>query len=234
MSFLEIAALMRRHLLAVTFVFVLAAAVLYDFKSTPPMYQESATVVFTAPSSVANPNPYSSFGGDLITTGEVMIRTLMSPAGQQRVREAGGTADFGVGLVNLYNQEYPDYSDPYATMSVTSVNPSAVHLTFAVVARQLAGILASRQAQAKVPPHNRITAHVIGDTGVTALRGSSKRTYAGVVLLTVVTAFMVSIWLDRRRGRRGGIRPAARPDRPDRPGQPEQPVAERTAEPVRY
>jgi hypothetical protein len=217
MSLLEIAALMRRHFLAVMVVFVLAAAVLYDFKTSPRLYQESATVVFIAPSSLANPNPYSSFGGSLITAGEVMIRLLMSPQGQQRVREAGGTADFNVALVNLYNQEYPDFGDPYAILSAAADNPAAAHATFVVVARQLLGILASRQARYGVAPHSRVTAHLVGDSGPVVQQGSSKRAYAGVFLLTIVAAFMVAISLDRRRGRRGGARRARQGDHPGPP-----------------
>jgi len=229
MSFLEIAALMRRHFIAVMAVFILAAGVLYDFKSTPQTYQESATVVFTPPTSLQNPNPYSSFGGSLITAGEIMIRFLMSPQGQQRVRAAGGTADFNVALVNLYNQEYPDFGDPYAILSASSDNPAAAHATFVVVARQLLGILAAKQAQAGVSPHNRVAARVVGDSGPVVQHGSSKRAYAGVLLLTIVPAFMVAISLDRRRDRRRGARRArppahsgpparARPAEPARPG----------------
>jgi hypothetical protein len=205
MSLLEIGALLRRHKIAVILVLLLALAIAIDVKKTPQVYQESATVVFTVPVSAANPNPYFSFNEDLIPTGSVIISILMSPASQQRVRKAGGSAQFNVVLVNLYNLEYPYHGVPYATLTTTSESLAAVHRTFVVVAQQLDSILASRQAS--VTPHNRITAKIIGDSGPIVASGSRKRTYAGLVLLTVVVAFTLANSLDRRRRRLGGEKP---------------------------
>jgi uncharacterized protein involved in exopolysaccharide biosynthesis len=197
----EILALLMRHKLAVILVLVLAVGLLVDFKKTPPVYQETATVVFTSPVSTVNPNPYSSFGGNLVTAGDIILRILRSPASQQQVLAAGGSAAYSVQLVNLYNMEYPDYGLPYAEMAASSTSPAQAHQTFDIVTRQLFSILKSRQVLAKVHPVNRITIKLIGVSGPLPLQGSAKRSDAGLVLLTIIVLFSVVNGLDRRQRR---------------------------------
>jgi len=195
----EMAALVRRHWIAAAVVLVLAVAALHSIKSSPPGYQESSTVIFIAPTSNNFPNPYDSAGdAPLITTDEIVVRAMMSPQSKQLVQAAGGTGDFTVAMVNLYNQEYPDYSVPNATITTQASSPEAAHRTYVIVARQLTNRLA--EMQAKVQPHNRIVTNIVGDSGPIIQIGSPKRVYAGLILLTLIAFFMLAIFLDRHPG----------------------------------
>jgi hypothetical protein len=193
----EILALIRRHVVAVLLVLAVAAGVAYNIKSTPPTYQQSVTAVFIGPPSTAFPNPYAAFNSALLTTAEVMTRFLMGPQGQQQVRVAGGTSDFAAALVNLYNEQYPNYSQPYVQISAASQDPGAAHSTFQVVTRLLVQDLAASQAQQGVPMQGRVRIHLTGDTGLLAQPGSSKRTFAGLLLLTIVAVLFVATFLDK-------------------------------------
>src|SRR5215469_8405240 len=122
----EMLALARRHWVTAAVVLILAIAALHSVKSTPPTYQESSTVIFVAPTSNNFPNPYDSDSdAPLITTDEIMVRTMMSPQSQHLVQAAGGSGDFTVAMVNLYNQEYPDYGIPNATITTEASSPEA-------------------------------------------------------------------------------------------------------------
>jgi hypothetical protein len=192
----EIAALARRHWVVVAVVLILAGAALHSIKNSPPGYQESSTLIFVAPKSNNFPNPYDSDSdAPLITTGEITVRAMMSPQSHQLVQAAGGSADFSVELVNLYNQEYPDYGVPDATITTTGTSWEATHITYEIVTRQLASRLAAMQAGVKA--HNRITANTVGDSGPIIQTGSPKRVYAGLILLTLIAFFMLAIFLDR-------------------------------------
>jgi hypothetical protein len=195
-NFSQIYALMRRHLVAIVVIFVLAVGMAWDIKSTPPTYAESANVVFVAPSA----NPYSSlseFTGALVMSAFAMITTIQSQESQQEIREAGGTADFSVGVVNEGDEEYPYYGNPYVDLTTTSANPADVHRTFTIVIQSLRRLLSVRQAQAGVTPVNHIFINVVGDTGPVVQAGSPKRVFAGLIVLVVVTAFLIAIFLDR-------------------------------------
>lgn len=197
MSLQDIVALMRRHLAAVLVVVVCAAALAMVFKRTPIPYQESGTVVFSAPGSARYPNPYTSFNGSLVDAAGVIALAAMSPKDQGQVRAAGGTAAYDITLVNSYNLEYPDYSDPYDTVVATGADPAQVNRTFELVVAKMDSDLTAGQAQADVSAVNRITAHVLGDSGPLAQPGSSKRVYAALLALTIIAAFAIAIWLDR-------------------------------------
>jgi hypothetical protein len=147
------------------------------------------------------PNPYSAFSSDLGITAELMTRAMLDSQSQRRVREAGGTADFNLALVNLYNEEYPDYGTPYVTLTTTSVNQANVRRTFTIVVSLFEHLVLARQTQAGAPPNHRISIHVVADTGPLVQAGSSKRTFAGLALLAVVAAFLLSSFLDRHQGR---------------------------------
>ena len=216
----EIVALMRRHVFAVAVVLIAAVSLAYSVKRTPPTYQESATVIFTAPVSAVNPNPYDSYSGTLITAAEVMSRWIMGVQGQQQVRDAHATGTFNVALVNLYNQEYPNYSYPYVTVTATAGDPAAAHSTFEIVTRLLNDDLVAREVQAGVAPVNRIGMHATGDSGPLRQTGTPKRAFAGLIGLTIAALFLVTMFLDRhpirprallRSRRRGAPDPVARP-----------------------
>lgn len=196
MNFGQIYALIRRHLAAVMVIFILAAGMAWDIKKTPPTYSESANLIFTPPAV----NPYSSIGSFaniLITTAFTMTYAMLSPESRQMVREAGGTADFNLGLVNQSNEQFPYYGYPYVTLTTTSLNPTDAHRTFAIVAVSFQHLVSERQAQAGVLPISRISIHVVADTGPISQLGSPKRIYAGLMLLAIVTTFLVAGFLDR-------------------------------------
>jgi hypothetical protein len=210
MTLREIAALMRRHLLAVTVVLLIAVAVGYDFGNTPPAYSESATVVFTAKNSPAGSRSNPSFIVPLIATEVMMAQTLTSPPGQSQVRAAGGTASFQLVPSNLYSLQYPNYDEPDATLTATSQRPADAHRTFMVVLRLLGQRLTAMQAQAHVPLRGRIREYLVGDTGLASQPASATRVLAGLALLTLVGVFMVASFLDRRQRRPGILRAAGR------------------------
>ena len=200
MTLREIAALMRRHLLAVAVVLMISAGVGYRIMNTAPMYSESATVVFMAKNSPVGSRSNASFITPLIATEVMTVQTLMSPPEESQVRAAGGTASFQVVPLNQYSQQYPDYEEPAATLTTTSRRPADVHRTFTAVLRLLGQRLAAMQTG--VPSRSRIQASLIGDTGSVIQPDSSTRVFAGLVLLTVVAVFSTANFLDRLGQRR--------------------------------
>jgi hypothetical protein len=196
MSLREMTLLFGRHKIATALVLVVALMVAVYIKKTPPMYQETATVIFIGPGASAN--PYAEFTGSLVATGYVVIRALTSPSTEERIQEAGGSAAYTVALANGYNLQYPVYSEPYGTITSMSQSPAAVLRTFAIVAKQLNATLASRQAEARVPQTEHIVAHLIGG-GLTVVSGSHKRVYPGVLLLSAVALFLIVGTLDKLR-----------------------------------
>jgi hypothetical protein len=185
MSILEGAVRKHRHL-AVIAVVLLAAGVGYDISKTPAMYLDSATVIFSIPKSETAPNAYVSFTPSVIASGAAIAQIMMNPQSQRRIRAAGGTGDYDLALVNLYNEDYPNYSDPAATLTSESLSPAVALRTFKVAAGLLDRLLRVRQAQAGVSSRNLISARIIGNTGPLVQAGSPKRVYGGLALLTVL------------------------------------------------
>jgi hypothetical protein len=218
----EIAGLLWRHVLAVLAVLVLATGVAYTFRHTAPTYAESATLVFLPPISGAKPNPFSSVGGSLTEAAATVAIDAMSPLGQQQVRQAGGTAGVDVELLNSYNLEYPNFSNPYLTVTTSSADPSSANQTFNVVTKLLISQFTAQEMRDNVAPNNRIHIVLAGDTGPLRQQGSSKRALAALLILTIVAVFAVASFLDRhpvRLGRLPGIRLAgSRPARVRLPG----------------
>lgn len=193
MSLLDLAALMRRHAVAVTIVLVLAAVLGYELKHAKPPYNESSTVVFST-----SADPFG-VGNGVLVTADLMSRSMMSPQSEQLVRQAGGTVDYQVSLVNLYNIEYPDYSDPYVTISVTASDPVDAERTFSAVMHVLTNELKARQAGDGISPANQIDIKVLSATaGARPLTGYPKRTFGALAVLTVIAVFLVAAFLDRR------------------------------------
>jgi hypothetical protein len=193
----EITALARRHLIAILLIGGVAAGVAYSMKHTPPIYQEGCTIVLTAPISAVNPNPYGAFSGSMTETAGTIALLVMSPHGHGQVRASGGNANYDVSLVNFGNLSSPIFGAPTVTVTATSQDPNNVHHTFTVVTRFFEHELVIRQAMAGVRPVGRIGAHVVGDTGIGLVQGSSKRVYAGLLVLTIAAALSVSFFLDR-------------------------------------
>ena len=216
----EIGALLRRHVLAILAVILVSGGVAYSFKHTQPTYAETGTMVLLPPISGVKPNPFEAVGSSLTDAAAVLSFDVMSPAGQQRVIRAGGTAQVDVELVNYYNLQYPNFVNPYLTITTTSTDPNAVHSTFTLVTKMLTKDLTTRQ---DVAPNNQILIELAGDTGPLIEQGSSKRALGGLAILTLIAIFAVAAFLDRhpiwRRRERAGARVPAAPRRPG-PGRP--------------
>lgn len=216
MSIFEIAALLRRHLIAVLAVLVLALWLVHDFKATPTVYNDGATVVFKPPVSQRYPNPYESGGGSIITAAGVIATYVNGSEGQKLVTAAGGTLPYTTELINSYNQDYPNYSAPEVDVEVNGTDIGAVMRTYAAVIQVIKAQTVARQMAAKAPKVDRIAIKVIGDPGPLAQPGSSKRSLGGLMLLTLVGIFAVAIFFDRHpirlgelsRSRRGAGRSA--------------------------
>ena len=216
MSILEIGALLRRHFIAVLAVLVLAVWTVHDFKSTPMVYSDSATVVFKPPISKRYPNPYESGGGSIITAAGVIANYVNGSEGQKLVSAAGGTLPYTVELINTYNQDYPNYSAPEVDVEVNGTDIGAVTRTYAAVIQVIKDQTTARQIAAKAPKVDRIHLLVIGNPGPLSQPGSSKRAMGGLMLLTMVGIFAVAIFFERHpvrlrelgRSKRGAGRPA--------------------------
>lgn len=189
------------RLAAVVAVLFLAAGIRYDIASSSPVYAESASVIFSLPKSNNGAKAYIIFVSSLISSGEAMSQILMSPQSHRQISEAGGQAYVSLALVNLYDEEYPNYGLPLATLTTSSTVAANVHETFMIAARELGRLLAGWQARMGVQPRNRISAEVIGDTGPVVQSGSSRRVSAGIVVLALVGISALWRFIDRRRAR---------------------------------
>ena len=193
MSPLEIAALIRRHLVAVLVVCVLAAGLSYRLLHANPGYIDTATVAFTEPGGVfAN-------SVSLLVTDQVMATYMMSEDADLQIHRAGGTARYDVALVNLNDEFFPNYSVPYVTVTTASPDPVAAEHTFTAVMHVLTDNLASRQEQLGVRPANQIRAvNIAAPTGPIDQSGSRKRSLIGLGVLTLIAVYLMAAVLDRR------------------------------------
>lgn len=198
MTLREIIALMRRHAVAVGMIILIASCLAFHFATTKPMYLDSATLAFTAGSFRAD-------RGEVVMS-QVMTSAMMSKDTQSQVWKDGGTAAYDVALVNLNNENYPDYGDPYVTVTTSSRDPVQTQHTFSVVMQVLTDELAMRQTQAGADSNFRITANMMTDSGGPIIQpGYRTRTFAGLAVLTVVAAFLASTFLDRYPVRLRGL-----------------------------
>ena len=178
----------RLRLTLVMATLLLAAGAGYDIKISPPMYLESATVEFSLPKAQNAPNAYYMFAPSLITSGEATVQILMSPSAQRQIGTAGRGARVSLTLVNLYNEEYPYYGVPLATLTAASPVPADAHRTFVVAARVLGLLLTAQQKRAGVLPRERISARILGDSGPIIQTGSRARVFGGLALLAAIAA----------------------------------------------
>jgi len=192
----DIVAMLRRHLIAVAVACLAVLGFGYHLAHVNPGYTDVGTIGFIAPQ-----DPLTGFANARGTQAirVVTAEYMMGAAARQQVRAAGGTAAYDVELVNSYNQEFPDYSQPYVTVTTNSLDPTAALNTYNTVVSVLMRNLAERQAQQGVRPKMQITALQVNTTGPTVQSGSHKRLYAAIVVLMIVAAFMTASVLDRRR-----------------------------------
>ena len=135
----------------------------------------------------------------------MISQIVTSPQVEHKVAQAGGTAAYNLTLVNLYNQDYPDFGYPEATLSVHSPDPVSTHRTYLIAKRTLIETLASRQKHAGAPRGHRIVAQVADDSGPIPQTGSRKRALGGLLLLGLVAGG--TGWSLTGRGRIRGVRP---------------------------
>jgi len=188
---------------------LLAAGTGYDIKISPPMYLESATVELSLPRAENAPNDYDIYAYSLITSSEVMVQTLMSPSVLRQVRAAGRGATVNLALMDLYNEEYPNYGYPLATLTAASPAAADAHRSFVAAVSTISVLLAAQQEQLGVAPRDQITAQIFGDSGPVIQTGSRGRVFGGLALLTAMAVGLA--W--NGAGRWGA---AARPE----PGSP--------------
>jgi hypothetical protein len=165
-----------------------------------PGYIDSGGVGFTAPK-----NPISTFQNmqSLRIVEETVSSYMMGSQGEREVRAAGGTAPYSVTMLNLYNEEYPNYSQPYVTIAVMSNYPEEAQQTFRVVLGALRKATAMLQGRVGATPKNEVTAMLVAvPTGPIAQGGSHKRSYAALAALAIIAIFLIARALDRRRSRR--------------------------------
>jgi hypothetical protein len=171
---------------AVILVIVLALGVAVRIERTKPVYVETATVLFTSPPTDSSAAAYTWLAESLISTGAVICQVLASPQIKSRVVAAGGRAQYNMALVNLYNEDYPDYGYPEATLTAYSPSAASTHHTFVILREILARVLATRQRQAGAPAGDRIVVHISSDSGPVAESGSPKRALGGLLVLSLV------------------------------------------------
>lgn len=200
MSPQEIAAMLRRHLIAVAIVALAACMLSYHLVRGNPGYIDSGSVGFVAPR-----NPISMFENtrSLQVVEEATALFMMGPQGEREVRAAGGTVPYNVAMLNLYNEEYPDYSQPYVAITVMSNYPAEAQQTFRAVLGVLPKATAILQERVGAAPRNEVTARLVAEpTGPVAQGGSHKRSYAALAVLAILAIYMIARALDRRRPRR--------------------------------
>jgi hypothetical protein len=194
MSLLDIATLMRRHVVAAALMLVIAAVVGFGLEHAKPMYTDTTTVDLKTQA-----NPFVEATA-LLVTSDMMSRSMTSSQSELLVRQAGGTVGYQVDLVNLYNLQYPNYSVPYITVTVTAANPADVSKTFNAVMQVLTGELSNWQARQGISPVYQIALYILSSSkGVVPLSGYQKRTFGALIVLTIIAMFLVVSFLDKRR-----------------------------------
>jgi hypothetical protein len=196
-SYLAQRRLLHRYIYIVIPVVTLLILIAHSIERIPATYVDSATVVFATNTTSLALNPNSTVDGSLITTDAVVVGSLMDPQSRVLVRQAGGTADFNLSLINFDNQDFPEYSYPLAVLMTQSVDPLAAYHTFNAALKVLRQILADLQAHVSQP--DRISLRVVGATGPVRQPGSLKRSLAAIGLLTLIAIGIVANFLSRNR-----------------------------------
>ena len=91
---------------------VLLFVVSNGIEHIPATYVDSATIVFKTNKTSLALNSNSTVDGSLITTDAVAVGSLMDSQSRVLVRQAGGTADFNLSLINFDNQDFPTTATP--------------------------------------------------------------------------------------------------------------------------
>jgi hypothetical protein len=198
-SIVEIVAMMRRQVIGVGLVCVLALGLAYHLLHLDPGYSDTGTIAITAPKAWGQQNAFTDVE-DLLTTEEVLGWYVMGPQGQQAVRTAGGTASYDVAFKNDYTQQYPSYSEPYLIVTVTSPDPGRAEATFNAVIKVIESNAATRQLQLGANQRYLVVASPAGaPSGPVANKGSRTRVVAGLLVLAIIAVAATAAFLDRCR-----------------------------------
>jgi hypothetical protein len=192
----EIIGIGRRHLAAVAAVVLVAGGLFWYFTHRNPGYVDTGVVAFVAPKN--EQGGLFGYSQSLLAADQVMQARVTGAQGKQQVRQAGGTANFDIALANLNNEEFPSYSNPYATISTVSNDSAVAARTYRAVLQVLTRGLQQLQAQEGAPAKTWIQLHVISESpGPTLQKGSKVRIFVGLAILAVILAFMIAVFLDR-------------------------------------
>lgn len=191
---------------------VLATGIGYSAYNTVPVYVESATVLFTTAGATSADVAYALPLPSLITTGAIASHLVMDPATARLISAAGGTASYNLALINFYNEDYPSYDYPEATLTASSTSALAAHKTFVIATRTLNQVLQRIQAQRRVAVAARIVIRLIGASGPIATVGSHKRVLAGLLLLFMIIGSAIWRTVNQRFPVAGPGRHALQPE----------------------
>lgn len=199
LSLRQLSGLVRRQAAVVLIVFLVLLGIAYSFKKASQIYSESGTLVLMA----AVPNPYSTdLQPTLVNTGELLVKWINGPDGQAALHKAGVQTGTGIGLniglVNFYSEQFPDYQEPYMTVSVAEAGVANDAHAFIAALHVFDSELAHLQNEAGIKHSNFIKTRLIGDSGPMVASGSSKRVYGGLAIIGVVVAFLAAAAFDRR------------------------------------
>lgn len=201
MNLSVVMAMLRRHVMAVTGLLLIAGILGYQILHANPGYQDSGTIAFTAPNSWGPKNEFEDMQS-LLSDEEITGWFVEGDSGQREVREAGGVCSYTVTFFNAYNEEYPDYSQPYMTVTTSSSDPTAAQTTFTAVVKVIKSNLEKRQADVGVSLGNQAQALLAaGPSGPLPQKGSRIRTLFSYGFLVLTCGYAVVSFLDRRKVR---------------------------------
>jgi hypothetical protein len=209
----QLAALARRHLIAVSLILLVTAGIAIGFRYTGPGYEETTVVavepeIFRTVPAISDADSFLE-NASLITTCQLLVTRLSGPQGEAQLRQAGVTGSFAVSVVNSSNSDTPDYTYPYLSVSVTGRDPDATHDQWTGAMQVISTDIADLPGNQHLAQH-RIVTYVLSDSGPISQRGSLVRTYAALMFLALVAMYLICRFLDRRsRAAVGPIRKQA-------------------------
>jgi hypothetical protein len=187
--------MLRRQLIAVLLVCLVVVGVGYHVIHENPGFTDVGTIGFVAPPAIPGQG-VNSRGTQAIRVATVEY--MMGPEAAQLIKARGATAAYDVELVNGYNEEFPDYSQPYVQVTTNSLDPNAAQDTYNIVVGVMQKNLLDRQADLGAKNTSIIRGIQVNTTGPTIQTGSRKRGYAAIVILMIIVAFLAASLLDRR------------------------------------
>lgn len=194
-------ALLRRWPVTVALLVATIAATSAAFMAIPWQYESKATVVFLSSRKGAQPvggNPWLAFDGSLTITAEVIARGMSDERTMQRLKDAGNTAEFTVGLAQ-------DSRGPLLDITATAPDPKVAQSTMEALAELSAQRLNEMQQKSSILPDATIRAEMVTSTDKAELTPEKKIRmlliiFAGGCLLTLgVPLFLESQAQKRRR-----------------------------------